>query len=150
MKRIAKMKMLVAAVLASIFCSLSGLTWAGEAEDAAAAERRYQINHLFPKGRVDTIEKEVLVIDDLSYPLSQGLKIYDQNGVQTNISALAVGRYVALKKDEGQLLEIHLLAGSGELRSQSEQKGQTEASEAKPSTNVQNSKPRFENGVWKN
>lgn len=150
MNRIVRMKTLVVAVLAGIFCSLSMTTYAGEAEDAAAAERQYQVNHLFPKGRIDAIEKEVLIIDDLSYPLSQELKIFDLNGAQTKISSLVVGRYVALKKDEGKLLEIHLIAGSGEPLPESERKGQAASSVAKPSTNVQNTKPRLENGVWKN
>jgi hypothetical protein len=93
-------------------------------------------------GWVDAVHEGVVVINDMSTPLS-AVTLYDQKGFRRDPSSLAVDRYVAFKKEDGKL-EIHL------LDQKVKRPRDSVPSSADKKTGAQKEAVRQVNGVWKN
>lgn len=125
-------------LLVNIFLPSSGNVFAEE----FASERPQGEQVIMQKGWVDALSEDMIVIDDLSSPLSS-VTIYDQNGFIRRPSSLTVGQYIAFKRKSGKTV-IHLLSEQVERPGSSRQASQSRNSGEEKKTIQQ------VDGVWKN
>lgn len=130
--------------LVSVFViTLTNASFANEAEEIARADLQYEIHTKLPKGWIDSLGDGFIIVDDLMYPVTRSLHVYDHNGVPLGYSSLSKGQFIALKKEE-HLLAIYLLDDKDEMPRMPEM-------ESLSNDNLnQGSGFRFEDGVWKN
>jgi hypothetical protein len=122
---------------------LSAPLYADEAEEASLADLRSVLDQKMNKGWIDALDDQVIIIDDVSYPITRELKIYDFNGSPKGLPSLVTGQFVAFKAGE-QLKMIYILPGKG---------NRPEVLEPSTVSNDEKSKGKalhYENGVWKN
>ncbi len=131
-------------VIGVIFLQFSGAPmYAGELEDVALADFQYNLEHRMNKGWIDALDDQAIIIDDLSYPITSELRIYDQNGSPKGVPSLAKGQFVAFEARE-HLTTIYILPGKGNPPEV------LEPSSASGEEKAEGKTLRYENGVWKN
>jgi hypothetical protein len=130
-------------LISVLMITLANVSFASEAEEIARADLQYEIHSKLPKGWIDSLGDDFIIVDDLMYPVTRSLLVYDHKGIPLGFSSLAKGQFVALKKED-HLLAIYLLEDEAEPP-------RMPGFEPLPNEGVnRGSDFRFEDGVWKN